>query len=89
METLRDASIFKSLQAVVGRIAKSAWRSFPMLAIPQRATFLIPLITYPLIYYIVAYMPRYRIPIDWILFILAGAAAWQLTGRSLCTGRAN
>jgi hypothetical protein len=54
-----------------------AWRSFPRITIPQRAAFLIPLVTYPLIYYIVAYMPRYRIPMDWILFILAGAAVWS------------
>jgi hypothetical protein len=54
-----------------------AWRSFPRTTIPQRAAFLIPLITYPLIYYIVAYMPRYRIPLDWILYILAGAAVWS------------
>jgi hypothetical protein len=50
---------------------------------------LIPLATYPLIYYIVAYMPRYRIPIDWILYILAGAAVWQLIGGSLRTSRAD
>ena len=54
-----------------------AWRTFSSLTIPQRASFLIPLVTYPLIYYIVAYMPRYRVPIDWILFILAGAAVWS------------
>jgi hypothetical protein len=70
--------------AIVG-----AWRSFPRITIPQRAAFLIPLTTYPLIYYIVAYMPRYRIPIDWILYILAGAAVWQLIGGSLRTGRAD
>ena len=57
--------------AIVG-----AWRSFPGITIPQRAAFLIPLVTYPLVYYIVTYMPRYRIPIDWILYILAGAAVW-------------
>ena len=51
-----------------------AWRTFPSLTIPQRAAILIPLATYPIIYYFVAYMPRYRVPIDWILFILAGAA---------------
>lgn len=50
-----------------------AWRTFPRLFIPQRAVFLIPLLTFPVIYYFVAYMPRYRVPIDWILFILAGA----------------
>ncbi len=54
-----------------------AWRTFPSLAIPQRASFIIPLATYPLIYYFVAYMPRYRVPIDWILFLLAGAAVWS------------
>jgi hypothetical protein len=58
--------------AIVG-----AYLSFPRITIPQRAAFLIPLVTYPLIYYIVAYMPRYRIPIDWILYILAGAAVWS------------
>ena len=57
--------------------AWGAWRTFSSLTIPQRASFLIPLVTYPLIYYIVAYMPRYRVPIDWILFILAGAAVWS------------
>jgi hypothetical protein len=69
--------------AIVG-----AWLTFPRITIPQRAAFLIPLATYPLIYYIVAYMPRYRIPIDWILYTLAGAAVWQLIGGSLRTGRA-
>jgi hypothetical protein len=54
------------------------WRIFPRITIPQRAAILIPLITYPLIYYIVAYMPRYRVPIDWILYILAGAAVWGM-----------
>jgi hypothetical protein len=54
-----------------------AWISFPRISIPQRAAFLIPLVTYPLIYYIVAYMPRYRIPINWILYILMGAAFWS------------
>jgi len=54
-----------------------AWRTFPCLTIPQRASFIIPLVTYPLIYYFVAYMPRYRVPIDWMLFILAGAVVWS------------
>ena len=54
----------------------SAWKK---LSIPQRAILLIPLVTFPLIYYLVAYMPRYRVPIDWILLMLAGSAAWQWT----------
>lgn len=52
--------------------------ALPGLSIPQRAVFLIPLVTYPLIYYVVAYMPRYRVPIDWLLFILAGEAVWHV-----------
>jgi hypothetical protein len=64
-----------------------AWLSFPTLAAPQRAVLLIPLITYPLVYYIVAYMPRYREPIDWIFFLLAGAALWRwIGGRPLVQG---
>lgn len=58
------------------------WLSFPSLTVPQRAALIIPLASYPLIYYIVAYMPRYRVPIDWILIILAGAAVWSLISRS-------
>jgi len=53
------------------------WRSFPALSIPQRAALIIHLAAYPLVYYFVAYMPRYRLPIDWILLILAGTAAWS------------
>jgi hypothetical protein len=44
---------------------------------PQRAVLLIPLLTYPLIYYLVAYMGRYRLPMDWILLVLAGAEVWR------------
>jgi hypothetical protein len=50
--------------------------SWKKLSIPQRASILIPLVTFPMIYYLVAYMPRYRVPIDWILFLLSGSAIW-------------
>jgi len=52
------------------------WRSWNRLLIPLRAILLIPLVTYPLIYYLVAYLPRYRVPIDWLLFLLWGSAIW-------------
>ena len=54
------------------------WRIWSLLTIPQRVALLIPLGTFPLVYYVVGYMPRYRIPIDWVLYLLAGAAAWQM-----------
>jgi len=50
------------------------WRSYPVLSGPQRAALLIPLLTYPLIYYLVAYMPAYREPINWLFVLLAAAA---------------
>jgi hypothetical protein len=59
-----------------------ALRSLPAMSVPQRVALVIPLICYPLAYYIVIYMPRYRIPLDWILLLLAGAAVWHwLEGR--------
>jgi hypothetical protein len=54
-----------------------AWRALPAMTPEQIGALVIPLICYPLVYYIVIYMPRYRIPLDWILLLLAGAAAWH------------
>jgi len=52
-------------------------RIYSDLSLPQRMVILIPLITYPVIYYFVPYMPRYRTPIDWILLLLAGTEIWH------------
>jgi hypothetical protein len=64
-----------TLLALVG-----AWLAFPSLAVPERWAILVPLLTFPLIHYVVAYMPRYREPIDWIFFLLAGVAVWRGIG---------
>lgn len=61
--------------------AVGAWRSMPRMTPPQCATILIPLATFPLLYYVLSVMPRYRVPIDWILFLLAGAAVWRSIAR--------
>jgi hypothetical protein len=50
---------------------------FPGLSLPQRIALLAPLITYPLIYYLVPFMPRYRTPIDWMIFMLVGVEVWH------------
>ena len=65
-----------TLLALLGMV-----RYFPALTAPQRAVLLIPLLAYPLIYYVVAYMPRYRQPVDWIFFLLAGSAVWHWAGK--------
>ena len=44
------------------------------------AALLIPLLDCPLNYYLVRWQHRYRIPIEWILFLLAGAALWSWRG---------
>lgn len=58
------------------------WRCFTRLTIPQRAALIIPLATFPVIYYVVACMPGYRLPIDWILLLLVGAVVWGLLERN-------
>ena len=52
-------------------------RIFRLLSLPQLTIILVPLLTYPLIYYLVPYMPRYRTPIDWLIFMLAGIEIWH------------
>jgi hypothetical protein len=59
-----------------------AWSTLPTLSVPQRAALLIPLATYPLVYYVVTYMWRYRTPINWILLMLAGAVIWRWIARN-------
>ena len=54
---------------------------WPRLTVPARAALLIPLLTFPLVYYAVAYMPRYRQPVDWIFYLLAGAAVSEIVER--------
>jgi hypothetical protein len=61
-----------TLLALLGAV-----RTLPAMMIPERAALLIPLATYPLIYYVVTYMARYRVPLDWILLMFAGAEVWH------------
>ena len=61
-----------------------AWYSVPGMTLPQRGAVFTPLLCYPLPYYFIIYLPRYRIPLDWILLLLAGAAVWhwlEISGR--------
>lgn len=58
-----------------------AWRAIPALAIPHRAALFIPLATFPLIHYVVAYMPRYGEPVRWLLLLFAGEAVWGWVNR--------
>ncbi|MHC4481337.1 MAG: hypothetical protein ACYS1C_10285 [Planctomycetota bacterium] len=66
-----------------------AWLTLPALTLPQRSALLIPVGTFPLIYYVLPYMFRYREPVNWILLMFAGAAVvYWIGGRSAGAGRA-
>jgi hypothetical protein len=54
-----------------------ARRTLPALTMPQRAALLIPLATFPLIYYVVTYMSRYAVLVNWLLLMFAGAEVWH------------
>jgi len=60
------------------RFTSPAPRILPTIGAPSRTALLIPLATFPLVYYVVAYMERYRAPIDWILLLLAAAGVWDM-----------
>ena len=69
----RDRITLLTILAALG-----AWKIIPALSTPQRAALIIPLLTFPVVYYLVSYEPRYRIPIAWILHLFAGTAVWEL-----------
>ncbi|MEN6532919.1 MAG: hypothetical protein ABFD60_07475 [Bryobacteraceae bacterium] len=47
-------------------------RVLPTLGAPGRAALLIPLVTFPLVYYVVSYVAHYPAPLAWMLLLLAG-----------------
>jgi hypothetical protein len=47
-------------------------RILPTLGAPGRAALLIPLATFPLVYYVVSYVAHYPAPLAWMLLLLAG-----------------
>ncbi len=65
--------------ALTGLAILGAVRTFPALPRHRIAALVIPLIGYPLAYYLVPWQRRYRFPIEWILFLLAGAAVWSFS----------
>lgn len=54
--------------------AVGAYRAWPHLSGPQRAAILIPLLTFPLVYYVVGFEARYRQPMDGLQLLLAATA---------------
>jgi hypothetical protein len=63
---------------LAGLALLGAVRAFRTLPAPRAAALLIPLLTFPPIYYLVPWQHRYRFPIEWILYLLAGYAVLGL-----------
>ncbi len=63
--------------ALTGLALVGAVRTLPGLPPPNAAVLLVPLLLFPSVYYLVPWQHRYRFPIEWILFLLAGAAVWS------------
>jgi hypothetical protein len=53
------------------------WRGRRGRTAAERAVFLIPLAIFPLVYYFVDYLPRYRLPIIWLWELLAATEVVQ------------
>lgn len=73
-QRLSPAALFLALFTILASLG--LWRIFRSQSLPHRIAFLTPLIAYPLIYYLVPFMPRYRSPIDWTIFMLLGVGIW-------------
>jgi 4-amino-4-deoxy-L-arabinose transferase-like glycosyltransferase len=50
-------------------------RTLPALTAPGRVALVIPLATFPLVYYVVSYIAHYPAPVAWMLLLLAGYEA--------------
>jgi hypothetical protein len=72
---------------LTGLALLGAVRVFRTLPLPQAAALLIPLVVYPVVYYLVPWQHRYRFPIEWILFLLAGTAVLALFSPAAVPGR--
>ncbi len=78
---LRDPMMvaWVSLLTILALLA--VWQVLPGMPASQRAALLIPLATFPLVYYFVVYMFSYREPVHWIILLLASAEVWHLVSR--------
>ncbi len=66
---------------LTGLALLGALEGYRRLTPSQFAALVIPLLTFPLVYYLVPWQHRYRFPIEWVLFLLAGSAVAGLISR--------
>jgi hypothetical protein len=69
-----DLGVAAGISVLTLLSAVGLWRTWALLTVPARAALLIPLATFPLVYYVVGFEARYRQPMDGLALVLAGAA---------------
>jgi len=69
-----DLPVALGISALTLLSAAGAGRAWPRLSVPQRAALLIPLLTFPPVYYVVGFEARYRQPMDGLQLLLAATA---------------
>jgi hypothetical protein len=69
-----DLPVAAAISVLTLLSAVGARRSWPRLSVPQRAALLIPLLTFPIVYYVVGFEARYRRPMDGLQLLLAATA---------------
>lgn len=71
---LRDPPMATFATAITLLALVGAFRVRDAVDLPHRVALVVPLLAYPLVYYVVAYLPRYREPVDWALLLFAASA---------------
>jgi hypothetical protein len=75
---LRDSLMSLAFLSLTALALVGAGLAFRRLAPTRTAALLIPLATFPPVYYLVPWQQRYRLPIEWILLLLAGFAVCSI-----------
>ena len=80
---LHDPPVAAAYAALTLLAAVGLVRLMRALSSPQQAALVIPLLMFPLIYYVMSYMTRYRLPLDWLLLLCAAAGilGWRAPSR--------
>jgi hypothetical protein len=81
--SLDDPAISLAFLGLFGCAALGLWGALRRLPADRVALLWIPLLAYPPVYYLVPWQHRYRFPIEWILFLLAGAGLWWLVSGAM------
>jgi hypothetical protein len=87
METTSSEDIASPTMPRAGGGSFAPRHTLPALTAPGRAALVIPLATFPLVYYVVSNVAHYPAPLVWLLLLLAAyeVQSWIHRGSDTCT----